>query len=58
VDEHSAFIRSYFNRMGYRFQSSGPGLQSSTLIDPIRSLLNSFASGQIHSYYDVVSRSR
>jgi hypothetical protein len=58
VDEHSAFIRSYFNRMGYRFQSSGPGLQSSTLIDPIRGLLNSFTSGQIHSYYDVVSRSR
>jgi len=58
IDEHSTFIRAYFNRMGYRFQSSGPGLQSSTLLDPIRGLLNGFTGGDIHSYYDVVSRSK
>ena len=58
VDEHSTFIRAYFNRMGYRFQSGGPGLVSSTLLDPIRGLINSFTAGEIHSYYDVVSRSK
>jgi hypothetical protein len=58
ADEHSTFIRAYFNRMGYRFQSGGPGLQSSTLLDPIRGLLNAFTTGEIHSYYDVVSRSK
>ena len=58
VDEHSMFIRSYFNRMGFRFQPPGPGLQSSTLIDPIRGLLNAFTNGDIHTYYDVVSRSK
>jgi hypothetical protein len=58
IDEHSTFIRSYFNRMGYRFQTSGPGLTSSTLLEPIRGLLASFSSGEIRSYYDVVSRSK
>jgi hypothetical protein len=58
LDEHSTFIRAYFNRMGYRFQSAGPGLQSSTLVDPIRGLLNAFTGGDIRSYYDVVSRSK
>jgi hypothetical protein len=57
IDEHSTFIRSYFNRMGYRFQP-GPGLQSSTLLDPIGALLTAFGAGEIRSYYDVVSRSR
>jgi hypothetical protein len=58
VDEHSMFIRAYFNRMGFRFQPPGPGLQSSTLLDPIRGLLTAFTNGEIHSYYDVVSRSK
>ncbi len=58
IDEHSMFIRAYFNRMGYRFQSSGPGLQSSTLLDPISGLLNAFTVGEIRTYYDVVSRSQ
>ncbi len=58
IDEHSTFIRAYFNRMGYRFQSAGPGLQSSTLLDPIQRLLAAFSSSEIRSYYDVVSRSK
>jgi len=58
VDEHSILIRSYFNRAGYRFQAPGPGLQSSTLLDPIRGLLSAFSSGDIRTYYDVVSRSK
>ena len=58
TDEHSTFIRAYFNRMGYRFQSAGPGLQSQTLVDPIPGLLKAFNGGEIRSYYDVVSRSK
>jgi hypothetical protein len=58
TDEHSTFIRAYFSRMGYRFQSTGPGLQSSTLLQPIRGLVNAFNRGEIHTYYDVVSRSK
>ena len=58
VDDHSMLIRSYFNRAGYRFQAPGPGLQSSTLLDPIRGLLTAFSSGDIRTYYDVVSRSK
>jgi hypothetical protein len=58
LDEHSTFIRAYFSRMGYRFQTSGPGLQSSTLLQPIRGLVSAFNRGEIHTYYDVVSRSK
>jgi hypothetical protein len=58
LDEHSTFIRAYFSRMGYRFQASGPGLQSSTLLQPIRGLVSAFNRGEIHTYYDVVSRSK
>jgi hypothetical protein len=58
LDEHSTFIRAYFSRMGYRFQTSGPGLQSSTLLQPIRGLVGAFNRGEIHTYYDVVSRSK
>ena len=57
-DEHSTFIRAYFNRMGYRFQAPGTGLQSSTLLDPIRRLVAAFSNGDIRTYYDVVSRSK
>jgi hypothetical protein len=58
IDEHSMLIRSYFNRPGFRFQAPGPSLQSSTLLDPIRGLLSAFSSGDIRTYYDVVSRSK
>ena len=57
-DEHSTFIRAYFNRMGYRFQAPATGLQSSTLLDPIRRLVTAFSNGDIRTYYDVVSRSK
>ncbi|MEO8259176.1 MAG: hypothetical protein ABI868_17655 [Acidobacteriota bacterium] len=58
TDEHSTFIRAYFNRMGYRFQAPGTGLQSSTLLDPIGRLVAAFSNGDIRTYYDVVSRSK
>ena len=58
VDEHSTFIRAYFSRAGFRVPPLGPGLQSTTLIDPIHGLLDAFANGEVRSYYDVVSRSR
>jgi hypothetical protein len=58
VDDHSVFIRAYFSRMGYRFQTSGPGLQSATLLEPIKGLLTAFNHGDINTYYDVISRSK
>jgi hypothetical protein len=59
MDDRSVFIRAYFNRAGYRFTATtAAGLQSSTLVDPIRGLLNAFNRGDIHNYYDVVSRSK
>jgi hypothetical protein len=58
VDQHSTFIRAYFSRAGFRVPPLGPGLQSTTLIDPIHGLLDAFANGEVRSYYDVVSRSR
>jgi hypothetical protein len=59
LDEHSTFIRAYFN-MGFRYPPGiiTPDLHSVQLLDPIQSLLARFRSGQLHSYYDVVERSR
>jgi hypothetical protein len=59
LDEKSVFLRAYFNRSGFRFQANAvSGLQSSTLVDPIQGLLAAFGRGDIHTYYDVVSRSK
>ena len=58
VDERSTFIRAYFSRVGFRLPSPGPGLQSTTLLDPIHGLLDAFANGEVRTYYDVVSRSK
>jgi hypothetical protein len=59
VNEHSAFIRAYFDA-GFLFP---PGivtadLHSVQLLDPILSLLNAVGAGQIGSYHDVVQRSK
>jgi hypothetical protein len=58
VDEHSMFVRAYFSRAGFRVPPLGPGLQSTTLLDPIPGLLDAFSNGEVRSYYDVISRSR
>jgi hypothetical protein len=59
LNEHSTFIRAYFDA-GFRFPPGivTPDLHSVELLDPIMSLLNAFHAGQIHSYNDVVTRSR
>lgn len=59
VDEHSTFIRAFFN-MGFRYPPSGynPSLRSATLTDPILRELSAFRAGEIQTYYDVVERSR
>ena len=59
LGEKSTFIRSYFDA-GFLYP---PGiitsdLHSVQLLDPISSLLNSFARGKILAYSDVVERSR
>jgi hypothetical protein len=58
VDDHSTFIRAYFNR-GFRYP---PGiitadLHSIQLLDPVSSLLSAFRAGAIRTYNDVVERS-
>ncbi|MES1254461.1 MAG: hypothetical protein ABUS56_02560 [Acidobacteriota bacterium] len=58
VDDHSTFIRAYFNR-GFRYP---PGiitadLHSIQLLDPVSSLLSAFRAGTIRTYNDVVERS-
>jgi hypothetical protein len=59
LNEHSTFIRAYFN-MGFRYPPGiiTPDLHSVQLLDPIQSLLTAFRGGQLHTYYDVVERSK
>jgi len=59
LNETSTFIRAYFNA-GFLFP---PGivtadLHSVQLLDPILSFLNAFGAGRIHTYDDVVERSK
>jgi len=55
--EQSTFIRSYFDR-GFYYPPGVimPDLHSVQLLDPVHGLLKAFASDEIHSYQDVVSR--
>jgi hypothetical protein len=59
LNEHSTFIRAYFN-MGFRYPPGiiTPDLHSVQLLDPIQSLLAAFRGGQLHTYNDVVERSK
>ncbi len=59
LNESSTFIRAYFDK-GFRFPPGivTPDLHSVELLDPISSLLGAFRTGQIHTYSDVVKRSR
>ena len=59
LDANSTFIRSYFN-IGFRYPPSNiaPDIQSVSLLDPINSLVGAYRAGQIHSYFDVIERSR
>ena len=59
LDEHSTFIRAYFSRMGYRFQTTrARACNPRRCSQPIRGLVSAFNRGEIHTYYDVVSRSK
>ncbi len=59
LNESSTFIRANFEK-GFRFPpgSVTPDLHSVELLDPILSLLSAFRTGQIHTYSDVVKRSK
>jgi hypothetical protein len=59
LNENSTFIRAYFDK-GFRFPPGivTPDLHSVELLDPVLSLLSAFRAGQIHTYSDVVKRSR
>jgi len=58
IDEHSTFIRSYFDMRFRSARSLNFGLRSETLLDPIAETLSAFRTGQIQTYDDVISRSR
>jgi hypothetical protein len=59
LNEKSTFIRAYFDK-GFRYPPGivTPDLHSVELLDPILSLLNAFRAGQIHTYSEVVKRSK
>ena len=58
LDDTSTFVRAYFSlrfRSRQRFNSP---LRSETLLEPIAGLLGAFRTGQIHTYEDVIDRSK
>ncbi len=65
VDEHSTFIRSFFNNLGFRgyqFQPApyppvGSGPRSQTLLNPVLDLLAAYQGGRVQSYRDVIELS-
>jgi len=59
LDRHSTVIRAYFNQ-GFVFPPGiiTPDLRSVQLLDPIPALVDAYHAGQIHSYTDIVQRSR
>jgi hypothetical protein len=65
IDEHSTFIRSFFNNVafrGYQYRLAplpppGAGPRSQTLLNPIVDLLASYEAGRIQSYMDVIELS-
>ena len=59
LNENSTFIRAYFDK-GYRYPPGlvTPDLHSVQLLDPIFGLLDAVRASQIHTYNDVVERSR
>ncbi len=65
IDEHSTFIRSFFNNVafrGYQYRlaplpPAGAGPRSQTLLNPIIELLQSYQAGRIQSYMDVIELS-
>ena len=40
--------------VGSAILESSPRLQSATLLEPVRGLLNAFSHGDISTYYDVI----
>jgi hypothetical protein len=58
IDEHSLFIRSYFDMRFRSPRNVNFGLRSETLLDPIADTLAAFKNGEIQSYDDVIARSK
>ena len=58
LDQTSTFIRAYFNLRFRSVQSFNAGPRSETLTDPIAPFIGAFRDGRIHTYYDVIERSR
>jgi hypothetical protein len=58
IDEHSLFIRSYFDMRFRSPRNVNFGLRPETLLDPIADTLAAFKNGEIQSYDDVIARSK
>jgi hypothetical protein len=58
IDSTSRFIRSVFNGQAPAVQPNNYGLRSASLLGSIPDHLKAFGSGEIRSYYDVISMSK
>lgn len=56
MDDHSFFIRAYFNTYGYRSSNQASNPQPMTLLDSMPGLVAEFETGRIRNYTDVVKR--
>jgi hypothetical protein len=54
IDSHSTFIRTHFRAT--RFTGGRPEYETSTVVDPIRELVQAFARGDLQSYNDILWR--
>jgi hypothetical protein len=58
IDSTSKFIRSVFNGQAPVVQPNNYGLRSASLLGSIPEHLKAFGTGEIRSYYDVISMSK
>jgi hypothetical protein len=54
IDAHSTFIRAHF--AATRFTRGRPEYETSTVLDPIRELVQAFTRGDLQSYNDILWR--
>ena len=54
IDAHSTFIRTHFTAT--RFTGRRPEYETTTVVDPIRELVQAFTRGDLRSYYDILWR--
>jgi hypothetical protein len=58
VDEHSLFVRAYFNFGGRWPRGGTPGDRSATLVSPVTRVLEAYRRGMLRSYTDLIDLSQ